>query len=81
MTDYQEPSNRIPPVPARVVGGGLIRSLGGWEAVKKMKIDGQERIKGDQRILGDSGLGDALDFLDIFRCLICQGEQRGSDSI
>ena len=38
-----------------LVGGGLIRSLGGWEAVKKMRIDGQERVKGDQRILGDSG--------------------------
>ncbi len=38
-----------------LVGGGLIQSLGGWEAVKKMRIDGQERIKGDQRILGDSG--------------------------
>ncbi|MFH1243698.1 MAG: transposase, partial [Pseudomonadota bacterium] len=38
-----------------LVGGGLIRSLGGWEEVKKMRIDGQERVKGDQRILGDSG--------------------------
>ncbi len=38
-----------------LVGGGLIRSLGGWEAVKKMRINGRERIKGDQRILGDSG--------------------------
>lgn len=37
-----------------LVGGGLIRSLGGWKAVKKMRIDGQERVKGDQRILGDS---------------------------
>ncbi len=38
-----------------LVGGGLIRSLGGWEAIKKMRTDGQERVKGDQRILGDSG--------------------------
>ena len=38
-----------------LVGGGLIRSLGGWEAVRKMRTDGQERLKGDQRILGDSG--------------------------
>jgi len=38
-----------------LVGGGLMRSLGGWEAVKKMRIDRQERLKGDQRILGDSG--------------------------
>jgi len=38
-----------------LVGGGLIRSLGGWGAVKKMRINGQERVKSDQRILGDSG--------------------------
>ncbi len=38
-----------------LVGGGLIRSLGGREVVKKMRGDGQERVKGDQRILGDSG--------------------------
>ena len=38
-----------------LVGGGVIRSLGGWEAIKKMRIEGQERVKGDQRILGDSG--------------------------
>lgn len=38
-----------------LVGGGLIRSLGGWEAVKKMRADCQKRVKGDQRILGDSG--------------------------
>jgi len=33
----------------------LILSLGGWEAIKKLRIDGQERVKGDQRILGGSG--------------------------
>ena len=32
-----------------LVGGGLIRSLGGWEAVKRMRMGGQERVKGDQR--------------------------------
>jgi putative transposase len=37
-----------------LVGGGLIRSLGGWDEVKKIKLSGQERIKGDQRILGES---------------------------
>jgi hypothetical protein len=36
-----------------LVGGGLIRSLGGWKAAK-MLIKGQDRIKGDERILGDS---------------------------
>ena len=37
-----------------LVGGGLIRSLGGWDEVKKMRLTGQDRIKSDQRILGDS---------------------------
>jgi len=36
-----------------LVGGGLIRSLGGWDEVKKMRLTGQDRIKSDQRILGD----------------------------
>jgi hypothetical protein len=33
----------------------LIRSLGGWETLKKIRLDSDERIKGDQRILGDTG--------------------------
>jgi putative transposase len=37
-----------------LVGGGLIRSLGGWDEVKKMRLKGRERIKSDQRILGES---------------------------
>ncbi|UCD82924.1 MAG: transposase [Desulfobacterales bacterium] len=37
-----------------LVGGGLIRSLGGWDAVKRAKNRGAQRIKGDERILGDS---------------------------
>ena len=36
-----------------LVGGGLIRSLGGWAALKGHQNDGT-RIKGDERILGDS---------------------------
>jgi len=36
-----------------LVGGGLIRSLGGWDAVKKTRLKGQDRIKSDQRILGE----------------------------
>ena len=36
-----------------LVGGGLIRSLGGWDEVKKLKLKGEERIKSDQRILGE----------------------------
>jgi putative transposase len=36
-----------------LVGGGLIRSLGGWTAVKALR-SGEARLKGDERILGDS---------------------------
>ncbi len=35
-----------------LVGGGLIRSLGGWEEVKKSGREGL--MKGDERILGDT---------------------------
>ncbi len=28
-----------------LVGGGLIRSLGGWDEIKKIKMKGQDRIK------------------------------------
>jgi REP element-mobilizing transposase RayT len=35
-----------------LVGGGLIRSLGGWVAAKAVR-GGNHRIKGDERILGD----------------------------
>jgi REP element-mobilizing transposase RayT len=37
-----------------LVGGGLIRSLGGWDEIKKIRLSGQDRLKGDERILGDS---------------------------
>jgi REP element-mobilizing transposase RayT len=37
-----------------LTGGGLVRSLGGWKKVKEIKVNGQDRIKGDQRILGES---------------------------
>ena len=36
-----------------LVGGGLIRSMGGWAEVKKIRQKGMDRLKGDQRILGD----------------------------
>ena len=36
-----------------LVGGGLIRSLGGWTAVQAWRT-GDARLKGDERILGDS---------------------------
>jgi putative transposase len=35
-----------------LVGGGLVRSLGGWKAVKGLRGMG-EKIKGDERVLGD----------------------------
>ncbi|MDO9264199.1 MAG: transposase [Desulfosalsimonadaceae bacterium] len=37
-----------------LIGGGLIRSFGGWGEVKKQRKNKMERIKGDQRILGDT---------------------------
>jgi len=43
-----------------LVGGGLIRSLGGWSAVKKLRLKGQDRVKGDERILGDGEFVSAL---------------------
>ncbi|MCG6880330.1 MAG: hypothetical protein LJE96_14430 [Deltaproteobacteria bacterium] len=33
---------------SELVGGNLIRGLGGWEAFKKMRTDGQKRVKEDQ---------------------------------
>ena len=40
-----------------LIGGGLLRSLGGWQAVKSIRAAGQH-TKGDERILGD------MDFVD-----------------
>ena len=37
-----------------LVGGGLIRSLGGWPEVKKLRLKWMDGIKGDERILGGS---------------------------
>ncbi len=35
-----------------LVGGGLIRSSGGWKEAKKLELRAQGRLKGDERILG-----------------------------
>ncbi len=43
-----------------LVGGGLIRSIGGWTELKKSRLKGRGRIKGDQRILGDSGFVESI---------------------
>ena len=37
-----------------LTGGGLIRSVGGWKALKKIRLRGHDRIKSDARILGDN---------------------------
>jgi len=37
-----------------LTGGGLIRSLGGWTEIKKKRRKGPYRIKGDERILGET---------------------------
>ena len=39
---------------SELTGGGLVRSLGGWAEVKKMRLKGQDSVKGDERVLGDS---------------------------
>jgi hypothetical protein len=36
-----------------LVGGGLIRSVGAWKQAKIL-LKGQERVEGDERILGDT---------------------------
>ncbi len=36
-----------------LVGGGLLRSLGGWKKAKELR-EGSVRLKGDERILGDT---------------------------
>jgi putative transposase len=43
-----------------LVGGGLVRSLGGWTEVEKLGLRGQDHIKSDERILGDSGFVDSV---------------------
>ena len=47
-----------------LIGGGLIRSLGGWSKIKDLrKVD--LRVKGDERILGDSDFVlDVLEFCE-----------------
>jgi len=42
-----------------LMGGGLIRSLGGWQSIKKAHLEGMH-IKSDERILGDGDFVDSL---------------------
>jgi REP element-mobilizing transposase RayT len=43
-----------------LVGGGLVRSLGGWAEAEKLRLRGQDHIKSDERILGDSDFVDSV---------------------
>jgi putative transposase len=45
---------------ADLIGGGLIRSLGGWAAVGDRRETGQGLIKSDERILGESDFVEAI---------------------
>lgn len=61
-----------------LVGGGLIRSLDRWSALKKIRLGGHDRRKGDERILGDSDfvlaiLAEANEQLDRFYELQSRG--------
>jgi len=43
-----------------LVGGGLVRSLGGWSEVKSLRSKGQDHMMSDERILGESEFVDSL---------------------
>jgi hypothetical protein len=43
-----------------LVGGGLIRSLGGWSEVKKLRSEGKAHMMSDERILGESEFVDSV---------------------
>jgi REP element-mobilizing transposase RayT len=43
-----------------LIGGGLIRSLGGWAEAREQIAAGADHVKSDERILGDSDFVDAL---------------------
>lgn len=43
-----------------LIGGGLIRSLGGWSEVKRLPLKGRDHIMSDERILGESDFVDAV---------------------
>lgn len=45
---------------SELTGGGLIRSFRGWGEIKRLRQHGYNRIKGDERILGDSGFVSAI---------------------
>ena len=43
-----------------LTGGGLIRSLGGWAEVKRLRGKGRAHVMSDERILGESGFVESV---------------------
>ncbi|MGD9235435.1 MAG: transposase [Desulfobacterales bacterium] len=43
-----------------LTGGGLVRSAGGWAKVKRLRDNGDDHLKGDERILGDGRFVEAV---------------------
>jgi REP element-mobilizing transposase RayT len=43
-----------------LTGGGLVRSMGGWNTVKSLRRSRDYHLKGDERILGDSDFVDSV---------------------
>jgi len=43
-----------------LVGGGMVRSLGGWAEAEKLMLKSRDHIKSDERILGDSAFVDSV---------------------
>lgn len=54
-----------------LTGGGLIRSVGGWAAVKELR-ESQIHVKSDERILGDG---------DFVAEILCQSAETGKKSL
>jgi hypothetical protein len=60
-----------------LTGGGLVRSAGGWSALRAMR-QGESRMKGDERILGqgdfvETVLKAAREYLDRKSMILAQG--------